>query len=250
MRLQIDQSASVYKTSSPGTRVQSVLSEGRYVVFGPFQVDQDRQIVTRDGAKLQLQGKTYQVLLALLDKAGEIVTREELAVRLWPAGTPADFNYDTNLNTAVNSLRKTLGDSPDEPTYIETIRGKGYSLLIQPEFSQEPLASHVPPATKTDDDSPSIAPKEQDMFRWSRSDIWRALVIVGLIIAGMLLGAIIMILWMSHFRAKQRFHVAFFHHGRSLVCLSNTLGKAATDVDESRGYIQEPQRSTKIYGCK
>ena len=99
-----------------------LLSSGRYVHFGPFQIDQQRQEVTRSGSRLKLQGKVYQILLILLEKPGEVVTREELRLRLWPADT--HVNYDANVNTAVNKLRQALGDSPDNPLYIETIPRK------------------------------------------------------------------------------------------------------------------------------
>src|SRR5437773_8454805 len=112
-----------------------LLSSGRYVLFGPFRIDQQRQEVTRNGARLKLQGKVYQVLLTLLEKPGEVVTREELRIRLWPADT--HVNYDANVNTTVNKLRQALGDSTDKPLYIETIPRKGYCLLVQPEVSDK-----------------------------------------------------------------------------------------------------------------
>src|SRR5258707_9939217 len=107
----------------------------RYIRFGPFQVDQQRQEVSKNGVRLKLQGKVYQVLLALIEKQGEVVTREELRLRLWPADT--HVNYDANVNTTVNKLRQALGDSTDKPLYIETIPRKGYCLLVQPEVSNK-----------------------------------------------------------------------------------------------------------------
>src|SRR5215813_6244393 len=114
------------------------LAPGRYIHFGPFQIDQQRQEVSRNGSRLKLQGKVYQVLMALIEKPGEVVTREELRQRLWPAET--HVNYDANVNTTVNKLRQALGDSSDKPLYIETIPRKGYSLLAQPEASDKPGA--------------------------------------------------------------------------------------------------------------
>ena len=80
----------------------------RYVRFGPFQIDQQRQQVYHNGTRLKLQGKVYQVLMTLLLRQGEIVTREELKQALWPADTYV--NYDANVNTTVNKLRQVLGD--------------------------------------------------------------------------------------------------------------------------------------------
>src|SRR2546425_6322046 len=114
---------------------RTILSSRRYIRFGPFQIDQQRQEVTRSGSRLKLQGKVYQILLILLERPGEVVTREELRGRLWPADT--HVNYDANVNTAVNKLRQALGDSSDNPRYIETIPRKGYCLLAQPEVSDK-----------------------------------------------------------------------------------------------------------------
>jgi DNA-binding winged helix-turn-helix (wHTH) protein len=165
----------------------------RYIRFGPFQVDQQRQEVTNGGSRLKLQGKVYQVLLALIEKQGEVVTREELRARLWPADT--HVNYDANVNTTVNKLRQALGDSSEQPLYIETIPRKGYCLVVQPEFADLPLAPMVVPGsgpngkgnlTKTSPATP-------------RSDVWITVGVVVLILAGMLLGAGITRLWISHF---------------------------------------------------
>src|SRR5271154_7296949 len=108
----------------------------RFLRFGPCQVDQQRQEVTKNGSRLKLQGKVYQVLVALLDKPGEVVTREELRQRLWPADT--HVNYDANVNTTVNKLRQALGDSSEKPLYIETIPRRGYCFVMQPEMSDHP----------------------------------------------------------------------------------------------------------------
>src|SRR2546427_10676417 len=118
------------------TSERILLSPGRYVLFGPFRIDQQRQEVTRNGARLKVQGKVYQVLLTLLEEPGEVVTREELRIRLWPADT--HVNYDANVNTTVNKLRQALGDSTDKPLYIETIPRKGNVFWWQPEAPASP----------------------------------------------------------------------------------------------------------------
>ena len=171
------------------------LSSGRYLSFGPFRVDQRRQELSRDGTRIKLQGKVYQALLTLLERPGEIITREDLRGRLWPADT--HVNYDANVNTTVNKLRGALGDSSDNPTYIETIPRKGYCLLVRPEvfnlpgdlqpFKNEKLAEG------TEATSPIIV-----VPRFSRLRIWIVLGVIGLILAGMFLGAGIMGLWINH----------------------------------------------------
>ncbi len=174
------------------------LASGRYVHFGPFQIDQQRQEVSRNGSRLKLQGKVYQVLMALIEKPGEVVTREELRQRLWPAET--HVNYDANVNTTVNKLRQALGDSSDKPLYIETIPRKGYSLLTQPEMSNKPGIAVVPMNVASSNGNLAQAESEAAPGSSSRSDVWVALGVIGLILAGMLLGAGITRLWLgNHF---------------------------------------------------
>src|SRR5262250_1997533 len=172
-----------------------LLSAGRYIHFGPFRIDQQRQEVTRNGARLKLQGKVYQTLLTLLEKPGEVVTREELRARLWPADT--HVNYDANVNTTVNKLRMALGDSSDKPLYVETIPRKGYSLLVQPEISNRVGNSNIPQngAHREGGETSSARP---GLFKFSTSDLLVVLGAIGLILTGMLLGAGIMRFWMSH----------------------------------------------------
>jgi DNA-binding winged helix-turn-helix (wHTH) protein len=175
----------------------------RFLRFGPFQVDQQRQEVTKNGSRLKLQGKVYQVLVALLDKPGEVVTREELRQRLWPADT--HVNYDANVNTTVNKLRQVLGDSTDKPLYIETIPRKGYCLVVPSEASNTPAAPLAPEAGP--ENTPAIAvPVLTEKSVSARSGFWIPLSVVGLILAGMLLGAGITIttLLINHFAQATR----------------------------------------------
>jgi DNA-binding winged helix-turn-helix (wHTH) protein len=161
----------------------------RYVRFGPFQVDQHRQEVSRHGTRLKLQGKVYQVLLALIEKQGEVVTREELRYRLWPADT--HVNYDANVNTTVNKLRQALGDSSDKPLYIETIPRKGYCLLVPSEFTDIPV-----PVTAVSPVSGFNGKPQTEIGGGAvKSEFWIALGVIGLILVGMLLGAGIAELW-------------------------------------------------------
>jgi DNA-binding winged helix-turn-helix (wHTH) protein len=169
----------------------------RYIRFGPFQIDQQREEVTQNGSRIKLQGKVYQVLLALLEKPGEVVTREELRQHLWPAET--QVNYDANVNTTVNKLRQTLGDSSDKPLYVETIPRKGYCFRAQPEFSDHPAtvstttsARESVPTQPQQRHAPTGEGKRVD------SSFWITLGMIGLVLAGMLLGAGIATLWNTH----------------------------------------------------
>jgi DNA-binding winged helix-turn-helix (wHTH) protein len=165
----------------------------RYIRFGPFQIDQQRREVTKSGSRLKLQGKVYEVLIALIEKQGDVVTREELRVRLWPA--ESQVNYDANVNTTVNKLRQALGDSSDKPLYVETVPRKGYCLIVQPEFAEAPLPSTLVPASGQNGHA-RTAEKSSPAIR---SDLWITLGVIALIVAGMLLGAGITRLWIAHF---------------------------------------------------
>ena len=83
--------------------------DGRLVRFGVFEADLRSGELRKSGVKIRLRDQAFQVLTALLERPGEVVTREELRDRLWPDGTFVDFDH--SLNAAVNSIREVLGDS-------------------------------------------------------------------------------------------------------------------------------------------
>lgn len=100
---------------------------GRVLQFGAFELSTGTGEVRKNGARIRLQGKPLQLLEALLDRPGSVVTREELRDRLWAADTFVDF--ESGLNTAVNRLRLALGDSADRPRYVETLARSGYRFV-------------------------------------------------------------------------------------------------------------------------
>src|SRR5882724_7253645 len=114
----------------------------RYVCFGTFHLDLKKEELFNGGARVKLQGKVYQALLALLQRPGEIVTREELRKQLWPPDT--HVNYDANVNTTVNKLRQVLGDSPDQPAFVDTIPRKGYSFVRKVRYVDQPVTPQAP----------------------------------------------------------------------------------------------------------
>jgi DNA-binding winged helix-turn-helix (wHTH) protein len=114
--------------------------------FDEFEADLRAAELRRNGARLKLQLQPFQVLVALLERPKEVVTREELRQRLWPQDTFVDFDH--GLNTAMVKLRDVLGDSASSPKYIETIAKRGYRFLGSPEaiLEQPPVAVSQPPA--------------------------------------------------------------------------------------------------------
>ena len=111
--------------------------------FGTFRLDSRTGEISGDGTKTQLREQPFQILLALLERPGELVTREDLVRRLWPAGTFVDF--DRGLNKAVLSLREALGDSAENPQFVETLPRKGYRFIASVAPEQECSVVPSPP---------------------------------------------------------------------------------------------------------
>src|SRR5215467_14584007 len=113
--------------------------------FGVFEFDPLARELTKHGVSLKVQDQPLQILFALLEQPGRIVTREELQRRLWPDGTFVDF--EQSLNKAVNKLREALGDSASHPLYIETVARRGYRFLAPVEGDRvvEPIAKTTAP---------------------------------------------------------------------------------------------------------
>src|SRR5215475_10069842 len=152
----------------------------RYIRFGPFHIDRQRQQVSRGGTRLKVQGKGYQILLALIEKHGQVVTREELKQTLWSSDT--HVNFDANVNTTVNKLRQILGDSTDKPIYIETIPRKGYSFILEPEFATQPFPQVIPTASNGTADANGVSADARK--QGENSDRWLTLGVIALILAG------------------------------------------------------------------
>jgi DNA-binding winged helix-turn-helix (wHTH) protein len=169
----------------------------RYVRFGPFHIDQQRQQVFLDSTPLRLRGKVYQVLIVLLQKQGEVVTREELRQALWPADTHVD--YAANTNTAINKLRQTLNQSANEPSYIETIPRRGYRFAGTAEFSEIPFPTMKPGNSPTAETIDPVREQEAPKRSASRSYKLPTMIAVALILVGMLLGATAATYWITHF---------------------------------------------------
>lgn len=110
--------------------------------FGPFEVDVAAAEVRKNAMRVKLQRQPFELLLTLLDRPGQLVSREELRNKLWPADTFVDFEH--GLGSAINRLREVLGDSTDQPRYVETVPRRGYKFIA-------PIENHasVEPAKRT-----------------------------------------------------------------------------------------------------
>jgi DNA-binding winged helix-turn-helix (wHTH) protein/Tol biopolymer transport system component len=138
---------------------------GPSVRFGPFELDVRSAELQHNGRKILLHEQPFQVLLALLERPGELVSRKELVQRLWPDGTFVD--YERGLNKAVNKLRDVLRDSADSPRFVETIPRRGYRFIAPLEGdSRSPCVSPLladgsgmPAASPQDSAVRNVVPK-------------------------------------------------------------------------------------------
>src|SRR5215469_2514583 len=127
----------------------SSASAGPVARFARFEVDFRACELRKEGTKIRLQEQPFQVLAALLENPGQIVTREELQRRLWPSDTFVDFDH--GLNSAIARLREALNDSASAPKYIETVGRRGYRFIAEVEKpgaeKREPNRSAAPRQT-------------------------------------------------------------------------------------------------------
>src|ERR1700742_922302 len=100
--------------------------DGGVVRFATFELDLRSGELRKSGVRLKLPGQPFQVLAILLERPGTVVTREELQKRLWP---DTFVDVDHNLNTAINKIRDVLGDSAENPRYVETLPRRGYRFI-------------------------------------------------------------------------------------------------------------------------
>src|ERR1700728_4299286 len=112
----------------------------RLLRFENFEVDLRTGELRKAGVKLKFGGQPFQVLSILLEHPGEVVTRDELQKRLWP---DTFVDVDHNLNTAINKIRETLGDSKEKPRFVETLSRRGYRFIA-------PIANADPQTKATD----------------------------------------------------------------------------------------------------
>jgi len=131
---------------------QDTDSKPRIFRFGVFEADATGSKLSRAGVRVKIHDQPFCVLVALLERPGEIVTRDDLRRRLWPHGTYVDF--DECLNVILKKLRATLGDIPNNPRFIETVPRKGYRFItpVSRVFSQ--AASATTPASQQSKPSP------------------------------------------------------------------------------------------------
>jgi len=158
--------------------------------FGPYEVDLRSGELYKHGIRMKLQDQPFQILALLLERPGDVVTREELRQKLWPADTFVDF--DTGLNSAIKKLRDALSDSAEEPRYIETLPRRGYRLIVTVESVEvhQGTKTHVAmtPANGQQIAQPALstAPQPTELkphfLRWRNAAV--ALVVLAVLATG------------------------------------------------------------------
>jgi eukaryotic-like serine/threonine-protein kinase len=197
--------------------------------FGPFTLELRSGDLIRAGRRIRLQEKPCSILLALAERPGEVVTRTELQQRLWPHDTFVDF--EDGLNTAMRKLREALGDDPQQPRYIETVRGRGYRFLpevvaqaVPEKAGDAPAAIAFEAAAPEREARPLPAPAPEQIRRRPRlgKAIWAAIGVVCLAAAGSGLWY-----WLTHGRSV----LSFSPHDPVLIAdFENRTGDARFDT--------------------
>ena len=164
----------------PKNGVSQVRNGTRTVRFGEFEADLQAGEVRKSGNRIKLQEQPFKILQVLLERPGELITREELRSRIWPDDSFGDFDHAVNV--AVAKLRTALGDSADNPCFIETVPRRGYRFIANMECS---MADMVPASIPAPGD-----PTPQPRAGWRRVlPATLALVVSGTLLAlGILLG--------------------------------------------------------------
>src|SRR6266852_6142312 len=115
--------------------------------FGPYQLRSRTRELYKQGIKLKLRPQPFQVLTILVERAGDVVTREELRDLLWSKETFVDFEH--GLNTAIKELRGVLNDSASEPRYIQTLPKLGYRIIVPVTVDQPSPANEAAPEPRS-----------------------------------------------------------------------------------------------------
>src|SRR5215470_6769747 len=157
-------------------------NQRQLVKFGVFEVDLAAGEIRKAGMRQKLAPQPFQVLQALLERPQEVVTREEFRERIWPDNTFVD--YELALKKAINRLREVLGDSADNPHFIETVPRRGYRFIgtLTSREAEDNSAcigdSRLPSAV----DATTIAPDARSSAVFTR---WRIVAVLALLLVGM-----------------------------------------------------------------
>lgn len=176
--------------------MQTVVSPSRTLTFSVFEVDPRAAELRKHGVRIKLQDQPFRILSLLLERPGDLVTREEIRRELWPDDTFVDF--DRSLNKAIAKLRFALGDSAECPRYVETIPRHGYRLIVPVALGQH-VTAQLPPDTRIGQGPPpSTESTELDFVRvqkpaqlfYSLTEGWGFSLVMAIFVTLVALGSI------------------------------------------------------------
>jgi DNA-binding winged helix-turn-helix (wHTH) protein len=166
--------------------------------FGVFEVDSTTGELRRNGLRVKLHSQPFQVLFMLLERPGEMLTREEICRELWPDGTFVD--YEHGVNSAVNRLREALGDKASNPRFVETLARRGYRFLAPVERIAPEQASPMAIVAQISEEAPTVPTRTgfldrilatpQDLPKSSHSVVQTLFVLLQLMYLGFYVGAL------------------------------------------------------------
>jgi Tol biopolymer transport system component/DNA-binding winged helix-turn-helix (wHTH) protein len=185
----------VVKSTPRGNVLMSQLVESpSRVTFGLFEADLQSGELWKAGKRIKIQSQPFKVLSILLEHPGEIVSRDELQLRLWGKDTIVDFDH--SLGTAINKIREALGDSAENPRFVETLARRGYRFIAPVSHSATPRPAYQPTITDTASEPPKeelatphqasqeTAPDVPERFRFSLRKLWLRASVVATLAAG------------------------------------------------------------------
>jgi Tol biopolymer transport system component/DNA-binding winged helix-turn-helix (wHTH) protein len=186
--------------------MSDVARESRILRFGAFELDLRSGELRKGGIKIKLQDRPFQILSVLLEQPGEVVTREELQKRLWPADTFVDFEH--GLNTAITKLRQALADEADNPRFIETLPRRGYRFVAPvmlagngDSTTQSRLAAEPQGTPAPGESAPAVpAPIQSDQRTHTKPRVHFVFWLAALAVASAVIGFFLL----EHFRATSR----------------------------------------------
>jgi TolB-like protein/DNA-binding winged helix-turn-helix (wHTH) protein/Flp pilus assembly protein TadD len=190
--------------------------------FGVFDVDVRAGELRKHGLRVRLQEQPFQILAMLLEHPGQVVTREELQKKLWPADTFVDFDH--GLNKAVNKIRDALGDSAESPRFVETVARRGYRFLAEVKAAdaapgQSPHVAPPPiPAAETRD-RPDLAVTPAATKNRAPSLAWKMAVFVPLAL----------IVFFTGWKLHSRYYAATVIHSLAVLPLESLSNDASQD---------------------
>ncbi len=168
--------------------------------FGPFLLNSAERLLSKDGRRVELRGQPYKILEVLLARAGKLVTRDEIRDTLWPGETFVDFEH--GLNTSVKKLRIVLGDSAEQPSYIETVRGFGYRFIapVEVEVIEPPAPAQTAPVAEP---GFRVEAPPQPSHRTASWGVRRGGIAAMVLVVAVLAGAGVFYRWRAHQQKKR-----------------------------------------------